>query len=198
MSALENGRLIDIPYGKSPPVIFSFRQTAPLALGVYDFGGVGSPLVRSLFTPNRPILPNVLYIFSGLSFSMDVDQNDYQGAIASLPAFSTFLQSDASAPAFREPILLDKYFENYSYILSLMGSSSVNRPANTGGDTFNKLFGSVTGTVNQTAALVGKASLTAIVKMTAQEISDGEFISQYTKMGNAAAQAKRAPQGKQL
>lgn len=179
------GRLIDIPYAKSPPVLFTYRVTALLAAGQYDFGGVTTPVQRTPFTPERPLLPNSLYLFDSLSFSMDVDQNDFQSAIAVLPTFAAYNQADAGAAALRESIALDKYFENYRYRLSVLGSQT-SQAANTDG-RFNKLFGSVTGVVNQTPALVGKTSLTAIIKFTAQEITDKGFIRAFVEMGSRSA-----------
>ncbi len=178
-----SGLRIDVPYAKSPPVIFTFRQTANLALGQYDFGGVTTPVLKSVFTPDRPLQPNALYLFNTLSFSMDIDETDYQSGIQTLPAFQAYVQSDAAAPAFREALALDKYFENYPYRLSILGNSSVNETQGAAGDTFNKFFGSITGVLNQTASLVGKAAVTGIVKFTAQEITDKTFISDFIKVG---------------
>lgn len=175
------GRLIDIPYAKSLPVLFTYRVTAPLALGQYDFGGVTTPVRRTPFLPERPLLPNALYLFDSLSFSMDVDQNDYQAAIDVMPSFAVYNQADAGAVALREAVSLDKYFENYRYRLSLLGSLST-QESNAGG-RFNKLYGSVSGVVNQTANLVGKASLTAIIKFTAMEVADKAFIRAFVEMG---------------
>lgn len=183
---MNSGRLIDIPYAKSPPVLFTYRVTAPLAAGVYDFGGVTSPVIRTLFTPSRPILPNTLYLFHSMSFAMDCDQNDYQSAILNLPEFSAWNEADAGANALREPITLDKYFENYDYRLTLMGGQTV---GSSDVQQFNKLYGSVTGVVQQTVALVGKASLTAIVKFTAQEVTDTTYIAEFTGRDQRAKSA---------
>lgn len=183
---MNGGRLIDIPFSKSPPVLFTYRVTAGLALGVYDFGGVTSPVRRTLFTPSRPINSNTLYLFDSMSFAMDIDQNDYQSAILTMPQFSVWNQADAGANALREPVSLDKYFENYRYRLTLMGGQNAGQSDAT---RFNKLFGSVTGVIQQTAALVGKASLTAIVKFTAQEVTDQQFIAAFVDMGRRNAGA---------
>ncbi len=192
----ENGRLIDIPYGKSPPVIFTYRQTATLAVGQYNFSGSGTTVAKQVFDPSRPLMPNALYLFETISFSMDVEPNDYQAAIATLPSFSAYLQSGSLGPALREPIVLDKYFENYPYRLHIMGALSMDKISGAAGDTFNKLFGSIGGVLNQTASLVGKGSITAVIKMTAQEVTDGEFISAYTHMGQEARAIRN--QGRQF
>jgi hypothetical protein len=177
-----HGRLIDIPYAKSPPVLFTYRVTAPLALGQYDFGGVTTPVRRTPFLPERPLLPNTLYLFDSMSFAMDIDQNDYQAAIDVMPSFAAYNQADAGALALREAVSLDKYFENYRYRLTLLGSLSTQGGANADG-RFNKLYGSVSGIVTQTANLIGKASLTAIIKFTAMEVTDKAFVRAFTEMG---------------
>ena len=189
-----NGRLIDIPYSKSPPVIFTYRRTAQLAVGQYDFGGVSSSVVRTEFTPSRPLLPNVLYMFDTISFAADVTEGDFQGAIATTPAFQVYNRAEAGAVALREAISLDAYLQVYPYRLAIMGSTTTN--AGSGNGSFNRLLGSITGVLNQTVALVGKAEITMLVKMTAQEISDTEYIRQFTGMGLRQGLPQTPPAGR--
>lgn len=176
------GRLIDIPYDTSPPIIFTFRQTANVAGGVYDFNPTG--VVKTAFNPNRPINKGFLYIFRTISFAMDIAENDYQGAILDQPAFAAYVQSEAGAPAFRESIVLAKYFDNLPYTLSVMGGQvpGITYPGSAGGATgaaaqaINRLLGNVSGSITQTGALLGKMSVTAIIMLTAQEIVDSAYI----------------------
>jgi hypothetical protein len=178
-----SGNRQDIPFASSPPVLFVYQQTVNIAAGMYSFLST----TKSAFTPNRPIMPNALYLFDTLDFAMDVAEIDYQGAIITLPQFSMYMQSDAVAPSFREPIPLVKYFNNLRYRLTLMGTellTSDSQPGHTGtttaqGFTFNRLIGNVTGVVGQTPALLGKVSMTATLALTAQEIVDDSFIAEF-------------------
>jgi hypothetical protein len=180
-----SGRLIDIPYWTSPPLVFTYRETALLGAvvpGEYTF----VTALKAAFTPSRPIRPNALYAFDTFDFSMDVAEIDYQGAISVLPEFSMFLQSDSAGPTLREPIPLAKYFQTLPYRLHILGSELLeaaypgqNAVTPTQGYSFNRLLGSVGGTLTQTAALSGKASVTAIIVFTVQEVVDEDFVSSF-------------------
>ena len=170
------GRLIDIPYLTSPPLLFTFRQTANLSLGAYTF-----TQAKIAFTPSRPIQPNVLYMFDTLDFSMDIAPEDYFGALSTQPQFSMYLQSDASSPSLREPIVLSKYFDRLPYKLAIMGSELLGASDNPTAQGFqhNRLLGGVASVLNQTPALLGKLSVSAILVFTVQEISDNQFIREF-------------------
>lgn len=170
------GRLIDIPYLVSPPLLFTYRQTASLAAGSYTFTNG----TKAVFTPSRPIQGNVLYIFWTMDFAMDIAEQDYLGAITTLPQFSMYLQSDASAPAFREPIPLSKYFSTMPYALAILGNDLLSSQAQAAqGFLFNRLLGGIDGVLNQTSALLGKATVTATVVFSVQEISEAKFIAEF-------------------
>jgi len=182
------GRLIDIPYHNSPPLLFTYRQTAALAAGSYTFS---PPITKNAFTPSRPILANALYSISSITFAMDIDENDYFGAIATLPTFSMYLQSEASAPGLREPLVLSKYLANIPYRLSILGTQLLDdaypgqtAPATAQGFSYNRLLGTVGGILTQTPALIGKLSITGVVILSAQEIVSGEYINAFTGEGN--------------
>ncbi len=185
MDAQENrGRIGDIPYASSPPILFTFRQTANLSAGFYDFGGVTGGITKIPFNPDRPILPNVLYFFNTITFAMDIEQNDYEAAIVNLPQFSAYVQADSAGPALREPIVLPQYLLNVPYPLSFIGAATVNRnypgavaPAIAPSDsTTNRFLGAVTGKLSATASLEGKTSITAIITLSAVEIKDNAYI----------------------
>lgn len=176
------GRLIDIPYLSSPPVLFTYRQTATLSAGSYTFTGTAP----AAFTPSRPILPNVLYLFETVDIAFDIAEVDYYGAIATLPQFSMRLQSDA-APALREPIPVPKYYTGLPYRLSLMGSellSAFDMPAGAQGFQFNRLLGNFTGVLTLTASLQGKGSITGIVVFSVQEVQNNAFIKDFQARSN--------------
>lgn len=192
---MKNGRLIDIPYHTSPPLLFTFKQTAvsgAVVVGQYNFTTV--PVTKIAFTPSRPINGNVLYSFQTVTFAMDIDQSEYQDAIQVQPEFSMYLQSDATGPALREPIVLAKYLEIVPYRLHILGSDLLNAayPGQSGfsaaaqGYSFNRLLGTVNGILNQTPSLIGRNSITAVLIFSVQEIVDDEFIRAFK--GESAAE----------
>lgn len=185
------GRLIDIPYLTSPPLLFTFRQTANVAAGSYTF-----PQATTIaFTPSRPIQPNILYMFDSVTFAFDIDENDYFGAITTQPQFSMYLQSDAAAPSLREPLQLAKYLPALPYRLAVMGSELLGASDDTALQGFqsNRLLGNVTGILSQTPALLGKMSITAILIFSVQEISDNKFVEDFKK--RSQGQSKRYAAG---
>lgn len=170
------GRLSDIPYLSSPPLLFTYSQAAAIISGAYTFTNV-----KGAFTPSRPIQPNILYMFDTMDFAMDIDQGDYFGAISTLPQFSMYLQSDASSPSLREPMQLTKYFTTLPYKLAIMGSEllGVSDQPTLQGFQNNRLLGGISGVLTQTPALLGKVSITAILVFAVQEISDHRFIADF-------------------
>lgn len=178
------GSIENIPYATSPPLIFTYRQSATVAAGIFDFSGT---MAKTAFTPSRPILPNVLYIFRTFTYAMDIDLADYFGAIGATggvtPEFSLYIQSDASGPKLREPVVLANFMQNFPYIFAIFGqellqrarpnavAATVNQPT-----TFNRLLGLITGTLIEIPSLIGKGAITAIVQLTAQEVSEEEYI----------------------
>ncbi len=182
---MENeGRLIDIPYRTSPPLLFVFQQTANLQAGAYDFpAGMKVP-----FSPERPIRANSLYLFQTMDFAMDIDQNDYLAADTEAFTFSMYVQSDAGGAALREPVPLVKYLDRTPYILSILGAEMMGSayPGMTPGSAaptinYNRLQGSILGNLVQTPALAGKTSVTATMLFSVQEITDETFISEFVK-----------------
>lgn len=182
------GRLNDIPYRTSPPLLFVYTESAALLAGAYTWVNG----VKSSFTPSRPINANSLYLFKTLDFACDVDQADFQGAVTTALSFSMYLQSDAGGPALREPVPLVKYFNTLPYILNILGTELLGEayqnasgvsPAQ--GFTFNRLMGDISGVVTQTPALIGKASITATLVFAAQEITDKNFIKDFVDRSEA-------------
>lgn len=187
------GRLNDIPYRTSPPLLFVYTEAASLAAGGYSWPLGG----KAAFTPSRPLNANSLYLFKTVDFACDVDQADYQSAISTALSFSMYIQSDAGGPALREPIPLVKYFNTLPYILNILGTEllgeayqndSGTSPAQ--GFTFNRLMGDVNGVITQTPALLGKASITATLVFSVQEISDRNFIKDFVDRSEATLQMR--------
>lgn len=177
-----DGRLVDIPYRTSPPILFVYEQTANLIAGTYDFPD-GS---KNTFTPSRPILANSLYIFNTLDFAADIAEIDYQSARNAAPQFSMYVQSDAGGPALREPIPLVKYFTVMPYILNILGTEMLGQAypgsaavSPTQNFFNNRLMGSIVGNLTQVPALQGKTSITLTLVFTAQEITDRNFLQDF-------------------
>ncbi len=183
------GKIGDIPYRTSPPLLFVYTESAVLSAGAYDWP-VGAKVT---FTPSRPINANSLYLFNTMDFACDIDQADYQSAISAQMNFSMYLQSDAGAPSLREPIPLVKYYNTMPYILNILGTellgeayqnSSGISPAQ--GYSFNRLLGDINGTLTQTPTLLGKQSITATLVFSVQEITDKNFIQDFVARSEAA------------
>jgi hypothetical protein len=189
------GRLIDIPYRTSPPLLMVFQQTASLLAGGYAFPAG----TKTVFSPERPIRPNSLYLFQTMDFAVDIAEGDYLAAVTAAMNFSMYVQGDA-APALREPVPLVKYLDKIPYALNILGTELLGdsypgsaNVAQTQGFTFNRLLGNITGTLTQTAALLGKASVTATMLFSVQEVTDRLFIQDFVQRG----QRSRAPRQSQ-
>lgn len=156
-------RAEDLPYWGSPPVQYVYESTAQLAAGFYTWADVPSSL-----TPNRPVRPNVLYYFRNISMAADIAELDFTGAIVTVPQFNTHLVSDAVAPLFREPLLMNKFFDQFDY--RLWWSSQQDN---------DRLRGTWAGVLQQTPALIGKDAITLKAIITAQEVSDEYYVNQF-------------------
>src|SRR5690606_13731681 len=168
------------------PLLFTYRQTAAGAAGVYNFT---SDTTAKAFTPDRPIAQTILYIVKTMSIAMDISPEDYVSAIdrslrGVLPEFSMYVQSEGGAPALREPLVLSRYFERLPYLLPIIGKDlltdaypGASAAPTAQGFNQNRLLGLVSGTLAQTASLLGKASVTAVLSFTVHEITDQELVA---------------------
>lgn len=185
----------NLPYWTSPPLLFTYQNTVNVQAGSFTFAGT----TKAAFTPSRPLLPNALYLFHTLDFACDADQGDYQGAIATQPQFSMYVQSQASAPALREPIVLPKFYNTIPYRLSILGdklltdsyplSSASPQPQ---GFTYNRLLGAISGVITLTNALLGKTSLTMTLIFSVQEVVDVNFINEFKARAGVKTQGAKA------
>lgn len=164
-------RAEDLPYWGSPPVQYVYESTAQLASGYYVWNDQPSVL-----TPNRPVRPNVLYFFRNISMICDTEELDFTSAIIATPEFNVHLKSDAKAPLFREPILMNKFYDQFEYRLWWASQQGGDNSAVNQGD---QLFGTWHGTLQQIPSLVGKDSITLKAVITAQEVSDEYFVNQF-------------------
>jgi hypothetical protein len=168
------------------PLLFTYRQTATLAAGFYDFS---LDTTANPFTPDRPLSQNVLYRLKTMNFAMDITEDDYEGAIdptlgGVMPEFSMYIQSEGGNPELREPLVLSQYFKQMPYGKSIIGKDLLSdaypgASATPVAQSFNqnRLLGLVNGILAQTASLLGKTSVTATISFTAVEIIDQNIIS---------------------
>jgi hypothetical protein len=160
-------RLEDLPYSTSPPIQFVYESTATLNLGVYTWNDVPSAL-----TPVRPVLHNALYFFRNLTLAADITELDFQAATLSASPIQYFMfrQADARAVLFREPIIMNKFYEQFDYRLTW-----------TEQQTNDQLLAAFRGVLVQTPALVGKVDITLKAIITAQEIVDKNYIELFKR-----------------
>jgi len=153
-------RLEDLPYWSSPPIQFVYESTAPLALGAYTWADT-----PTRFTPDRPIRENVLYFFRNISLVADTAEFDFSSNISSTPLFYTFRESDAEAVLFREPIQMNKFYEDFVYRFTWETHRAD-----------DILLGAFVGSLIQGPGLIGKANITLKAIISAQEIVDEHFV----------------------
>lgn len=174
-------REVDIPYWTSPPVQFVYESTATLALGAYTWLDTPTAL-----TTTRPILENALYYIRNVSLTADTAELDFTANIdpappagtTGIPEFRVYVQSDSQAVLFREPLLMNKFFNQFDYRLWWMSHQDQ--------DAFLAGF---RGRLLQGGGLVGKSTVTLKAVISAQEIVDESFIDLFK------AQFPTAPQG---
>jgi len=163
-------RLEDLPYWTSPPIQFVYESTATLALGNYIWNDPPTALV-----PNRPIRPNFLYYFRNITLSADIEELDFTANIVTSPQFFTFLDSTGRAVLFREPLVMNKFYQQFDYRLVWR---TLTDP-----DTLRAAF---VGQLVQGPGLIGKASITLKAIISAQEIVDDGYVKQFVTKYPAA------------
>ena len=153
-------RIEDLPYATSLPIQFVYESTANLQLGTYIWNDTQSEL-----SPDRPVLSKALYYFRSFSLTANIEELDFTSSIVTTPKFFMFKTSDAKAVMFREPIQMNKFYDQFDYRLAWWSNQDS-----------DQLFGAFRGTILQTPALLGKASITLKSIITAQEIIDDNFV----------------------
>lgn len=157
-------RADDLPYWDSPPVQFIYQSTATLSLGRYIWSDSASPL-----TTTRPIQSNGLYFFRNITLTADIAEFDFTLNLVISPQFLMYRVSDALAPLFREPILMNKFYQQFEYPLWWHAKSEE--------DQLRAAF--ITGQVDQGANLIGKNSVTLKAIISAQEVLDENYIQHF-------------------
>jgi hypothetical protein len=168
-----------IPFWKSPLVFFTGEFSAPLVAGQYEWAATLQD-----FFPQTTLTHQAMYFFWDLDFTCDIGDEDYKGAIQDTPLISVYLSAKPNEPIFRQPFRCPKYYES--------------KPIQQGAmirQTPNRLQFGVTGILNQTAALLGKTSIKAIIQITAYEITEPDFKSAFMEGQSFPEPAKQRPPG---
>lgn len=161
----------EIDYFGVSPFLAVARATAPLAGGLYTFNAP-----RARFSPASDIRDNALYIFDSITFSCDIDARDYEAALVTPLRFGVYTDTGAQVPTLPRPVTLPSYVVDYGY-----GYLHDGRRGPT------ELLFTFAGVLNHTAALVGKASITATVVMRYYEIMNDSLIERVLKRRKADA-----------
>lgn len=157
-----------IPWHQAKALFWVGEYQVPLVGGQYTWN------IQNLqsFQPSFNLENNALYVISSVSFSCDVSVLDYQAAVNVLPSLQLHQGGEGFAPLLRQRIALPTFLDQQEFVQPFI---SKHRP--------NELKWSLTGSVTQTAALIGKAELNAAVMIVAYEITDDKFVAEFKQNG---------------
>ncbi len=200
-----------IPYLKTEPFHVVFRSKAGLGVispGLYDWSVGTNPLQptpngRVVSNPRADLDPANLYVIESFTFSADIAETDYSGAIIDttaapdvvpgIPRFHLYVQSESNGPILKQPIPLPQYYQEanfpkwreYSKTASDFATNFAGTPGQQVGVGFlglkstNQFVGAFEARLSQTIALLGKQSITLILALGVLEIRDENFIKSY-------------------
>jgi hypothetical protein len=194
-----------IPYLKTEPLHIVFRSKATLgavAGGYYDWSVNTTPVQptpngRITGSPRADLDPANLYVIESFTFSADLAEADYSGAIVDdsaapdvtpgIPRFHLYVQSESTGPILKQPIPVPQYYQESSFPkwkLYTKEASDVNSPNGTSFLTLkntNQFQAAFEGRLIQTPSLIGKGTITLIVALNVLEIKDENFIREYRR-----------------
>ena len=130
--------------------------------GFYDFGITANNQI--ILTP---LLTNTVYLLGRISVGADIPEGDFLDAISSIPKL-TLRKGIANEIVYQQPVPIVTYVNDQEMIAWID-----NKKAN------NSLKLEVTGTLIQTAALVGKATVKINVNYLIYAIENTVFYSKY-------------------
>jgi len=200
-----------IPYLKTEPFHVVFRSKANIGQitpGFYDWSVGINPLQptpngRVVSSPRADLDPANLYVIEHFTFSADIAEEDYSGAIIDttaapdvvpgIPRFHLYVQSEGTGPILKQPIPLPQYYpeatfpkwREYSKEASDFSSNFATAPGQQVGVGFlglkstNQFVGAFEGRLQQNAALIGKGTITMILALGVLEVRDENFIKEY-------------------
>lgn len=90
--------------------------------------------------------------------------------VVNAPAFKLYLQQQADAALFREPVRMVKFFEDFPFPATFISQADP-----------DKILAGFSGRLDQGSSLVGKLDLRLTAIISATEISDQNFIREFTK-----------------
>lgn len=159
--------VITLPYSQSRPLILAGRLTATLAAGKYTWNG-------DLFdaSPRVELKATSLYLLTSVTFAADLDAATYSDAID--PTYTT-----SPIPSFRilqlggSSVLPDAI--PVPFFFSDLGLCYPFSPKVNG----NRIQFSAQGRLDQTPALVGKASVSLSISCLVYEVSDLNWINRF-------------------
>lgn len=192
-----------IPYLKAEPFHVVFRSKANLGQitpGFYDWtvntnALQPTPNGRVVGTPRADLNPAHLYIIEHFTFSADVSQEDYSGAIIDdtaapdvtpgIPRFHLYVQSETTGPILTQPIPLPQFYPEATFPKWRLYSKEASDFAGNAGVAFlsmkstNQFEAAFEARLAQTAALLGKTSITMIFALSVLQVTDENFIRAY-------------------
>lgn len=181
LRALRVPRIEDLPYWTSPPLQFVYESTATVSAGAFLWNDPASTL-----KPPRPILQNAVYYFRSISLSADIAELDFEVNLVRVPTFYMYRNSDANAVLFREPVMMNKYYDQFDFRLlwasakmddSLNGAFAGPPPGPSVIDGVTTPTGPyLPASILQGPNLAGKTTITLKAVVSAQEIIDDQFI----------------------
>jgi len=166
-----------IPFAKSPLLFFTGEFSAPLVAGQYQWSAV-----LQNFQPATTLTNQAVVFFWDFDFATDVSEEDYAGAISSTPLVSIYMSSKPNEPVFRQPFRCAKYYDNK---IIYQGRRVYSTPS--------VLQFGITGIINQTAALLGKTSIKAIIQISAHEITEPDYKKTFEDGFHQADPVKQRP-----
>lgn len=158
-------RAEDLPYYTSPPIQFVYESTANLNAGAYTWNDTPTAL-----TPNRPLVVNSMYFFRNISLTADIAEFDFTSNILTTPEFRSYRVSDQLTMMYREPVLMTKFFDQFDYRLWW----TTQREA----DSIRAAF---SGILQQGAGLLGKNAITLKAIISAQEVTDQNYVEAFKR-----------------
>jgi len=170
----QNARLIDIPYHTTEPIQFVGEVTAPLIVNKFIF-----PNELQSFTPPIALLDTNLYIINSVSFSMNIPESVFQGALikkqgieSRLPSVQLYTTGTGNSPLWRTGFYCPKYFDDFNYIKTFLPRQSPNN--------LKFIF---SGSLDQSAELttLGLDEITAYFVLSVSEINDDTYVSNFKK-----------------
>lgn len=189
-----------IPYLKTEPMHVVFRSKANIGQinpGFYDWAVTTNPNQptpngRVVANPRADLDPANMYVIEHFTFSADVAEEDYSGAIIDtsaalgvtpgIPRFHLYVQSEGTGPILKQPIPIPQYYQESSFpkwrVYTKESSDFGNQTsvAFLGMKSTNQFIGAFEARLAQTIPLIGKGTITLIMSLGVLEIRDEQFI----------------------